>query len=78
MNSHGCACFGINQFLKCMISNGLSILWIECGMCARVNSIIAANLKQLDDCLLYHNIYETTGLGWVGWDYDSLLHSSMF
>ena len=30
---------------------------IECGMRAPVNSIIAANLKQIDDFLLSRNIY---------------------
>ena len=34
-----------------LLQNGLSFLKNECGMCAPVNSIIAADLKQLDECV---------------------------
>ena len=47
----------INLFLNIKFSDGPSILEIECGMRAPVNSIIAANLKQIDDFLLSRNIY---------------------
>ena len=43
--------------LNIKFSDGQSILEIECGMRAPVNSIIAANLKQIDDFLLSRNIY---------------------
>ena len=36
-----------------LLQNGLSFLKNECGMCAPVNSIIAADLKQFDECVFF-------------------------
>ena len=57
MKSCSCTCSLKNLFLNIKFSDGPSILEIECGMRAPVNSIIAANLKQIDDFLLSRNIY---------------------